>query len=106
MAIGSLRHRVVIQRSTTADDGKGGQTDAWATLATVWAEVLPMRGNERRMAGALTAEIQYRVRVRYRTDITVQPTDRIEWGGVTLEVHAVTDEDGRHRFWLLDCGSV
>lgn len=106
MAIGSLRHRLTVQRNTTAADGKGGQTSTWGTLATVWASVEPMRGNENKMAGAITSEVAYRVRARLRSDITIAPKDRLVWDSKTLQIHAVTNEGGMDRFWLLDCGEV
>lgn len=104
--IGTLRHRVTVQRNTTAADGKGGQTSSWGTLATVWASVEPMRGNERQMASVMTSEVAYRVRTRVRSDITLAPKDRIVWDSKTLEIQAVTNEHGRDRFWLLDCGEA
>lgn len=106
MSIGALRHRLTIQRNTTAADGKGGQTSTWGTLATVWGSVEPMRGNERQMAGAMTSEVAFRVRTRLRSDLTVAPKDRLVWDSKTLEIAAVTNEGGRDRFWLLDCGEV
>lgn len=104
--LGDFRHRVVIQRNTTTPDGKGGRTSSWGTLATVWAQVTPTRGNERQMAGAMTSEVAYRIRTRLRTDITIAPKDRLVWDSKTLQIHAVTNEGGLDRFWLLDCGEA
>lgn len=106
MPIGTLRHRLTIQRNTPSSDGKGGRTSSWGTLATVWGSVEPMRGNERQMAGAITSEVAYRIRTRLRSDITVAPKDRVVWDSKTLQVHAVTNEGGLDRFWLLDCGEA
>jgi head-tail adaptor len=96
-------------------DAQGGRKIGWATLATaptgVWAEFLPQRAAERLQAQALSSQIDYRFRVRTRSDLTAQ--QRALWAPSwhsadvhTLEIHGVLP-DGDGRGWLiLETGEV
>ena len=66
----------------------------------------PLSGRELLQAQAIGSQVSYRVRVRYRDDIT--PRMRVvlpaTFGGATLEIHAVRVEDGERKALALDCG--
>jgi head-tail adaptor len=88
-SIGTLRDRVQIQTRST---GVGAVT--WTTAATVWAEV----GSESSPAesvgaGAVRSRTVYVLRLRQRA---VSPTDRLLWGGVTLQILGVRPLDRRY----------
>jgi SPP1 family predicted phage head-tail adaptor len=103
--IGQLRDRVEIQRAITTDDGAGGQAvTKWQPIASIWAEVLPLAGNEGLVAEQITALQTLRIRTRYRSDFT--PKDRLVWRGKTLQIHALTDVDGRKKYLALLAGEV
>lgn len=84
MQIGRLRNRVTIQQLTTANDGQGGRTKTFATLANVWARFEPWKGNENVTSGQQSSELLTRVTIRYRDD--VKPKQRIVFGARTLEI--------------------
>ena len=65
-----LRQRVTIEQPSESADGAGGTTRSWTTLATVWAELLPLRGAENLLAFQQQAELTHRVTLRYRDDVT------------------------------------
>ena len=68
---GSLRHRVLIQEPAVDSAFDGAGSEAWTTVADVWADVqdvLPSRG-ERLADGLNIATRPARVRIRYRDDI-------------------------------------
>jgi len=46
MPAAPYRHRVIIQSFTAVSDGMGGWEEAWADLATVWARVEALKGEE------------------------------------------------------------
>lgn len=50
MTAGRRDQKIVIQRGTASTDDYGGETLAWATLATEWAAVFYGKGDERRQA--------------------------------------------------------
>lgn len=107
MSAGRLSERLVIQSATTTTDAIGGKSDAWATLATVWAEPIPIRSDERFQSQAIGVQSDYRFRIRVRSDVTAK--QRILWtprwlgSALTLEIHGALREPGR-RFMVLDCG--
>jgi SPP1 family predicted phage head-tail adaptor len=110
LTAGNLTDRVTIQQKSTTADGQGGRSTTWGTLATVWAQVMPLRMGEKLQAAAVGSTLGYRVTVRYRADIT--PAMRIRWtpfkaaSAKTLEIHGVQPFDGGRRLLTLDCAEV
>ena len=93
MSISStLRERVRIEQMSAADDGYGGQTRSWITLATVFAAVEPVYSvqGERNVADQLQSNAGYRVRIRLRTDVTASM--RLVWKTRTLVIHSIHEQ--------------
>lgn len=90
---GKLKERVVIQRLSESRIG-GEITNVWATLATVWAKVLPRGSREAYRQSQVVAELEYLVIIRRYDGIMAK--DRLTWGSKTLEIIGAieTDEDG------------
>lgn len=86
MAIGQMRARVTIQNRTVVRDALGAARESWADVATVWAEVVPVSGQERLVSSADVplATATHRVMIRYRDDVT--PLSRLVWAGRVLDV--------------------
>ncbi|MCG3168188.1 MAG: hypothetical protein POELPBGB_03988 [Bacteroidia bacterium] len=103
-AAGALRHRVILQTVTETRDAVGGVVESWATTATVWAAVEPLRGREFFQARAEQAGVDTRIRVRYRTGLT--PKMRVSWGTHTYDIEAVIEPDSRRRELHLMCSEV
>lgn len=84
-----LRERVTIEAPDQTADGYGGVEAAWATVATVWAEVTPVqtRVGENEQAGQRHAVAGYRVAIRNRDD--VDATMRILWRDRVLSIHSL-----------------
>ncbi len=98
--VGALRHRVTIEAENAAPDGAGGLTDPWANpteVATVWAEITPLSGDERLRAMRLEDRVSHRIRMRYRADVT--PAHRLRLGTRVFNMRAVTNDGERDR-WL------
>lgn len=95
MESGKLRHRVTIERPTTASGSYGySAKPTWTPVATRWAFVRPLRAAEMIRAGQPAMETTYVVRMRF-TDL-VTPDCRLSWEGQTLHISSVVDVDGRH----------
>lgn len=104
MNAGKLRHRFRIEAATrTADEGGGG-TSAWAEVATVWANVVPLTGAERIAAMQAEASLTHRVEIRYRPGLTT--ANRGFYGGRVFNVTAVIDVGERHDEMHLLCEEV
>jgi len=88
-AASQLRERVTIEQRMTTADAFGGQEVSWETLATVFAEVVPMSASvrERSIADQVKAIAGYRVRMRTRGD--VDASMRLQWNGRMLQIHSL-----------------
>ena len=97
LASGRLRSRVTIRRLTIGDDGHGGPTRTWNTLATVAAEVISQNGREAVIAGALQGVSAYRVTIRWRAD-PPRAADQLRLDdGTDLNIRTCDDTDRRRE---------
>lgn len=78
MQTGKLDQRVTLKTPTTTNNG-GQVQDAYADIATVWAEVIEQRGSEAFEAARVDAQRMIRVRIRYRDDVDTKSV--ISWQG-------------------------
>lgn len=99
--LGKMRERVTLQQESPTADGGGGYALAWTDIATVWAKVEPLSGREQIEASKLQGVVQYRIMIRYRSDVV--PGMRLSWGGVYFNIRAVICEEERDRFLQLTC---
>ncbi len=99
---GSLRHEVVLQRpGTRVDDGMGGGSVTDADLATVWASIEPLTGDELFQAGQFDPRVNYRITIRYYAGI--HPSDKVKFGTRMFDIHTVANVDERNRMIVLMC---
>jgi SPP1 family predicted phage head-tail adaptor len=107
MRAGTLDERITWQSFTVAADSLGEPIKTWANLATtptVWANVQSKAAGERYISGGeqVQAAVSHTVRIRYRTDLTVQM--RGIWRSDRhLYIENVIDPDGRKSELVLMC---
>lgn len=89
MRAGRLDRRITLQRRTLAENDYGEAIETWVDLATVWAEMLPVRGAERYAAQQTVAETEIKWRIRWRPNLT--PIDRLTYDGRTYDVNGVLE---------------
>lgn len=90
-AASRLDTRVVIESRSVTQDSLGGPVESWSTFATVWGEVVEMRGYEV-VAGRIlqtSAVRQTLLRLRYLPGVT--PTMRAKFRGRTMQITNVMD---------------
>lgn len=104
LSAGALRHRIVLQRRDAIPDEAGGARTVFTPFATAWAQIVPAAPRRRPDAAALLTGGEYRLRLRYRTD--VRPGMRVLWGPQTLDVLQVAPLSGERRFLDLLCREV
>lgn len=104
MRIGSLRHRITIQKFDKVDDGGGGYEETWVAVATVSASVSPLQGKERYEAQQIQSSLSHKIKMRYRDGIL--PTMRVLFGARIFNIISVIDPDERHRELDLLCEEV
>jgi SPP1 family predicted phage head-tail adaptor len=99
---GMLRSRIIIEEKAIADNGFGGHSETWSTLATVWAKVEHLSGRELQMAQQVAPEISDEVTMRYRSGLSTT-TNRINYAGQHLNIRDIKDLDNMHRWLYLKC---
>lgn len=99
-AAGELDQRVTLRRETRTSDGMGGDTATWTDIATVWAKVRPMTGNEREHSDRLNATANYLIVIRAREDIDERCI--AVHSGTKYNIRFVKREP-RSRFLALEC---
>lgn len=97
LTAGKLRTPVTFERQVSEPDGMGGSTVTWEDLFSTRAYVKPVSGTERYRADRLEAALQYRIYIRYRSDLTT--ADRVVVKGSKLQVRAIVNVEERDR-WL------
>lgn len=91
MEAGKLRHYVELQRVTVTSDSHGDQVKEWATIATAWASIEQLSGREFLQASQAMSDVNVRIRIRGRTDVTLTPKDRVLYGARTFDIRHVLD---------------
>ncbi len=110
MAAGKLDRRIRIERATAVDDGYQTRPGAWAELATVWAQFIPMSGKEAReqLGREATMPASFRIRWSSRT-ADVSPADRVRYpageAGRIYEIKAVNEIGRREGLELVTLAS-
>lgn len=95
--IGSLRHRLLLERSERTGDEGGGASEVWVEEAALWAALRPLTGEERVTADRIAGRVSHEITLRYRQGVT--PAMRFRAGARVFHIGAVIDVDERHA-WL------
>lgn len=87
MQAGKLDQRVTIQQKSTSRNSIGEEVVTWVDLASVWAEAIPVRGNEFFAAAQMQQAVDVRFRIRQRADIT--GAMRMIWKTLPYDIVAI-----------------
>ena len=102
MQAGRLRHRVSVQEYVpTQDSETGSVSEAWATMADVWAEIMPMSGREFVAAQAPTPGVTTRITIRHLDGMDA--SKRVMHGNAIYNVKAVLPDPTLKRHLTLMC---
>lgn len=105
MRVGALRHQVTVERPVRAQDAAGAVTTTWTAVATPWAAVEPMRGQERFVAQQVAAEVSHKITLRYESALAgMTPAWRISFGSRRFDLLAVLDPGERNT--VIECLAV
>ena len=98
---GRLNQRVTLLQPVLTQDAAGQAVTSWQSVATVWAEVVPLRSAERFAAAAVQQENTLKVRIRLRTDVNA--TWRLEYQGRGHDITGVLPLGAAHQeLWALE----
>ena len=101
---GLLRTRLVLERPVETPDGQGGATVNFAAVATVWAGIAPVSAKAGEAAGAMTAVVTHRIRLRRRGDLAGGM--RLRLGARVFALRAFRDPDETGRYLICDCEEI
>lgn len=101
MNIGKMKRRICIEQFTTDKDTFGQPIKTWAELKSVWADIRPLGTTERFEAAQVNRQVELRMRIHYRTDITEQM--RILYEGDYYDIQGIKEIGYRQALELL-CG--
>ena len=104
MQAGRLRHRVELQQPTESRDVSGGVTRIWLTIVTRWADIIPLRGQERFDAAKVEAQTNVKFRLRYYQPINQKW--RIKWGDRIYNINAIINAGERNFMLEIDAIEV
>jgi SPP1 family predicted phage head-tail adaptor len=103
MNVSALRDKVIIEEDQgTISDGYGNTMTNWVEVASVWAEVRPIRGYEVTIAEKRGQETTHNVKMRYRPGIKKE-THRINYKGRIFEIEYIINKDERNIELNLQC---
>lgn len=107
MAIGVLRHRILIQKVILAKNDNGFEVEQWQDYKTVWGAITNIQGREYYAATAINAENTVKFKIRYTEGIensmrilfkdktyNIISLDNIKYRNKYIEIKAVVVEDG------------
>jgi SPP1 family predicted phage head-tail adaptor len=102
MQAGRLRHRVSVQEYVTTQDSETGSvSEAWATMAEMWAEVKALSGREFVAAQTPTPGVTTRITIRHLDN--VDASKRIQHGDTIYNIKAVLPDPTFKRHLTLMC---
>lgn len=101
MNIGQMNKRITIQTVTTTQDSYGSQSESWADTVTVWGAIWPLSGKEIVNAGQVEADFNVRIRIRYRSSVTVK--NRIKYGSRYFNIKEVINLNEKNQWLELMC---
>ena len=99
---GRLRHLVNIQKQVETQNAYGEPEVTWSNIAEkVWCQIEPLRGREYFAAKQINADIEARVIMRYRNDVTAKM--RLMHGTNEYYIYSIINVDERDREIQLMC---
>jgi SPP1 family predicted phage head-tail adaptor len=96
---GELNRRLALLAPAEAADGAGGVTRGYATVTTLWAQVVPQPARAAVAAGSLGAALRCRIVIRYRDDVSTR--HQLQDGAAVYRIVAAPTSADR-RFLEID----
>lgn len=106
MRVKHLSERITVQRATSSLNNYNEEVKTWATLCSSWAEVRVLSGKELEAVQQTFSDVRFRVKIRFRQDVSIAVTDRISWGSRTLEILSCEDMTQESRYTEMLCKEI
>lgn len=103
MRAGQLDRRITIQGKTVSQSDSGQEVATWSTLASVWAQRVENRGDERFSARQITGHAIRTFKFRWSLAVSVITVEhQVVCDGIVYDITDVR-EIGRHEGIEVDC---
>lgn len=89
-----LTQALALQRRARTDDGQGGTVEIWQTVGIIRGRLFPASVSERMAAAQRQAEVSHTLYTEPTSG--VRRGDRVALDGLTVEMLAVRDYEGRY----------
>lgn len=93
--LGRLKRRLILEQPAEAADGAGGMTRSFVAVATVWANLEWLAGEERWRQDRPEQAGAFRITLRWRTGVDAGM--RFRDGTRLFEIRSAGDPDGSRR---------
>ena len=97
--IGAMRERLDLEQPIRTHDGGGGASVTWDVLATVWAAVRTLTGDERLRHDQVSGRLTHEVWIRHRAGVL--PAMRFRDAARIYEIVAVIGTPDRRHLQCL-----
>lgn len=101
MSIGSMRHRVTLQKIETTVGAGGEKTESLSEISTIWAEIEPKHHQPQFRGDQLEFPTSHLVTTRYSS--AYMAAQRIVHFGKTFTVKSIIDPDKRKQRLQFRC---
>jgi len=101
MNAGRLRHAVILYAPVETQNTYGEPEVRWQKVADLWARIEPLQGREYFAAKQAVSEIEARLTIRYRSDVTAKM--KITHGAIDYLIEAIINPEERNRELQLMC---
>lgn len=91
---GSLNQRITFQQKSLTRNGIGEEVFTWSDVATVWAEVIPIRGREFYESAQMQQAVDMRFRIRARSGL--DGSMRLLWKTEPYDIIAIIPGTAQH----------
>jgi len=99
-----LNRRIKIEKLTQSKDAQGGMVDTWALQFPVWAKVMHLSGNDKRLTdqGGKVAEARTEFTARYKRGVNASQY-RVVYDEKIYNIKHVNDWNEEHEWMILTC---
>lgn len=103
MIIGKLKNLITFEGLSQAKDSSGGMVDSWVQIASVWAQIKNLSGNERTLtaSGGQSTEARTEFTIRYLQNINTK--HRIAYNGMVYNIKHINDWNEEHSMMIITC---
>ena len=101
LAAGDLRHTITISAPSTAGDAFGASGSMYTPILTTRASFQQITAKTMYQTGALSSQATHKLRMRYRSDVTIAAGHQVKYSSHTYRVVNVDNVMERNRVFEL-----